>query len=440
MRSIRSLSPYLLFLPLIGLIAFFLDSSFPAFRNFFPIYGEDVSRIYLINSVGCVIGVLGILYILFRMTEDKMKGFRRTPILEYVIFISQSIIVVLIITTLLQLQRDGTYSLVNVVILFSLSYGIGIYCIAILASKFFAWFRIGREFMVLCYALTLCIFIAFLLTSIVYAAYEFSTNIYPMVTSSSIGAQVTGSNPLPSVYDTYFYYTYLLTFISVYLITLLSLRVYLKKIGQVLFYLIFSIPLIYFLLKLSPFFSAYVASLVVYSPTYYGTLYTLLFSGTGPLGGILFSMVLFALSRRLDNVTIRNYLALSALGMLLFFTLNQNPPLQYSLLPPFGIISKSFIGLSCYMILVGIYSSIALLSRRNTLTNVILKELSKDRLFGSAVRSEHEIQVRDIIDKNINRIEVFPKNEPKELSRDEIAELVRLVRKELSGPKGSEST
>ena len=151
-------------------------------------------------------------------------------------------------------------------------------------------------------------------------------------------------------------------------------------------------------------------------------------------------MVLFALSRRLDNVTIRNYLALSALGMLLFFTLNQNPPLQYSLLPPFGIISKSFIGLSCYMILVGIYSSIALLSRRNTLTNVILKELSKDRLFGSAVRSEHEIQVRDIIDKNINRIEVFPKNEPKELSRDEIAELVRLVRKELSGPKRSEST
>ena len=142
MRSIRSLSPYLLFLPLIGLIAFFLDSSFPAFRNFFPIYGEDVSRIYLINSVGCVIGVLGILYILFRMTEDKMKGFRRTPILEYVIFISQSIIVVLIITTLLQLQRDGTYSLVNVVILFSLSYGICIYCIAILASKFFSWFRI----------------------------------------------------------------------------------------------------------------------------------------------------------------------------------------------------------------------------------------------------------------------------------------------------------
>ena len=88
------------------------------------------------------------LYILFRMTEDKLKGFRRTPVMEYVIFVSQSVIIVFIITILLQLQRDETYSFINVVILFSLSYGIGLYCIAILASKFFAWFRIGREFMV----------------------------------------------------------------------------------------------------------------------------------------------------------------------------------------------------------------------------------------------------------------------------------------------------
>jgi hypothetical protein len=394
MRSIRSLSPYLIFLPLIGLIAFFLDSSFLAFRNFFSIYEEDVSRVYLINSIGCVIAVIGILYILFRMTEDRVKGSRRTSVMKYVFFVSQSIIIVFIIITLLQLQRDGTYSSVNVIILFSLSYGIGLYCIALLASKFFAWFRIGREAMVLCYALTMCIFTVFLITSIMYATYEFSTNIYPSMTSGNIGIQVTGSNPLPSVYDTYFYYTYLLTFISVYLITLLSLRIHLKKIRPVFFYLLFSIPLIYFLLKLLPFFTAYIASLIVYSPTYYGTLYTLLFSGTGPLGGILFSLVLLALSRRMDNVSVRNYLSISALGMLLFFIVNQNPPLQESLLPPFGVISKSFIGLSCYMILVGIYSSITLLSRRNTLTNVVLKELSKDRLFSSAVRSEHEIQVR----------------------------------------------
>ena len=80
---------------------------------------------------------------------------------------------------------------------------------------------------------------------------------------------------LPTMYDTYFYYTYLLTFLSIYLITLLSLRIYLKKIRPVFFYLLFSIPLVYFLLKALPFFAAYIVSLVMYSPTYYGNLYTL---------------------------------------------------------------------------------------------------------------------------------------------------------------------
>lgn len=253
------------------------------------------------------------------------------------------------------------------------------------------------------------------------------------MTSGSMGIQVTGSNPLPSVYDTYFYYTYFLTFISVYLITLLSLRTHLKKIRPVIFYILFSIPLIYFLVKSVPFFTDYVISLVMYSPTYYGTLYTLLFSGTGPLGGILFTLVLITISRKMDNRSIRNYLAISALGMLLFFTVNQNPPLQHSLVPPFGVISKSFIGLACYMIFVGIYSSISLLSRRNTITNVVMKELSRDKLFGSVVRSEQEMQLRNLIDKNINRIETFQKNEPKDLSRDEIVELVSMVKREMSG-------
>lgn len=87
------------------------------------------------------------------------------------------------------------------------------------------------------------------------------------------------------------------------------------------------------------------------------------------------------------------------------------------------------------MILVGIYSSVSLLSRGNTLTNVVLKELSKDRLLGSVIRSEQQMQVRGIIDKNIDNIEASQKSEPKDLSRDEIVELVSMVKKELSGSK-----
>jgi hypothetical protein len=92
------------------------------------------------------------------------------------------------------------------------------------------------------------------------------------------------------------------------------------------------------------------------------------------------------------------------------------------------------------MILIGIYFTVTHLSRRNTLTNVVLKELSRDGLFSSAVRSEHEMQVRSVIDKNIDHMEVFQESEPKELSKDEVAELVMIVKKEISGPKEPDSS
>lgn len=439
MRASNSLPRYLIILPIIGLIAFFFDSSFVALRNYLPFYRPvDVSAIYAITSIGCVIGVIGILYILFRMTDDTSKRSGRRDIMKYVFFGSQIVILAFIIVTLLQLQRDGTYSFVNIIVLFSLSYGIGIYSISNLAYKFFTWFRLGKEFTVLAYGLTMCIFVLFLIVSVIYASYEFSENIYPEMSSKDIGVQVTMKIPYPNHYFPYFYYTYLLTFVSVYLITLLSLRTYVKRTRLVFFYIVFSIPLIYFLLNSLPFFIDYMAVLILYSSSFYGPLYALMFSGTGPIGGILFSIAIIVFSRRMDNPVVRNYLSISALGMLLFFTINQNPPLQESLLPPFEIISKSFIGLSCYLILVGIYSSIALLSRRNTLTNAVLKELSKDRLFGSVVRTEQEIQARDIIEKNLNHIEAFRGTEPKELSKDEVLELVETVKKEMSGQKKSE--
>ena len=230
MRSIFSFSPFVIALALIGLIAFFVDSLFPSMRYFLSISRpEDIGAIYLMSSIGCVTAVTGILYFL-RKTEDFMKSSRGIHLLKNIVFICQFVIIAIIILTLSELYRNGTYNLTNVIFLFSLSYGIGLYCMVLLVLKFLSWFRSGRELIVLGYALTMCIFIVFMITSIMYASFEISTNIYPTAPFGSIGDQVVFSNPLPSVYGSYFYFAYLLTFISVYSITVLSLRIHLKKI------------------------------------------------------------------------------------------------------------------------------------------------------------------------------------------------------------------
>jgi hypothetical protein len=68
--------------------------------------------------------------------------------------------------------------------------------------------------------------------------------------------------------------------------------------------------------------------------------------------------------------------------MLLFFIVNQDPPLVENLNPPFAVISKSFVGLSCYMIFVGFYATVIYLTCKDTVTYAVLKQMSKDKLFG----------------------------------------------------------
>ena len=89
------------------------------------------------------------------------------------------------------------------------------------------------------------------------------------------------------------------------------------------------------------------------------------------------------------------------------------------------------------MIFIGIYTTVIYLSRRNTLTNIVLKELSSDRLFGSFVRSEQEIQIKEIIRQNMDRVKTFEEVKAEDLSKEEISELVNIVKKEISKRKNS---
>ncbi|MGB7664581.1 MAG: hypothetical protein WBL67_17755, partial [Nitrososphaeraceae archaeon] len=71
------------------------------------------------------------------------------------------------------------------------------------------------------------------------------------------------------------------------------------------------------------------------------------------------------------------------------------------------------------------------------LTNIVLKELSTDRLFGSFVRSEQEIQIKEIIRQNMDHIKTFQEVKAEDLSKEEISELVNIVKKEISKRKNS---
>jgi hypothetical protein len=87
-------------------------------------------------------------------------------------------------------------------------------------------------------------------------------------------------------------------------------------------------------------------------------LYTVIFSFSKPIGGILFGVAFWTAAKSLRHgTTVRDYMIMSTYGLILLFVSSQAIVLVTAPYPPFGLVTISFVGLSSYLMLVGIYSS-----------------------------------------------------------------------------------
>ena len=72
------------------------------------------------------------------------------------------------------------------------------------------------------------------------------------------------------------------------------------------------------------------------------------------------------------------------------------------------------------------------LSRKDIVTHTVLSQMSKDRFFGSLIRSEQERQITEIIMRSMDSLKREKQIESKSLSLDEVESAVREVREEMS--------
>jgi signal transduction histidine kinase len=142
----------------------------------------------------------------------------------------------------------------------------------------------------------------------------------------------------------------------------------LSKLGRVKFWVLMTIPLIYFLSNILLYFDLYIPETDSESFYYYSFL-SLNATAAGILFGLSFRIV--AKSIR-PNSAVRDYIIISAYGFALLFIVNVATltPTPY---PPFGLAAVSTMGLSAYLIYVGIYSAAVSMSGDINLRQTIRK-------------------------------------------------------------------
>jgi hypothetical protein len=302
---------------------------------------------------------------------------RSTRFLYNIVRLVQYILVAIVFALVAQILISSSYSTHLLVAITALSYALNIALMAYFAKKFFSWYISNRSsVIVLLFGLSFAIIALTSFDRVVLDVYNLSlrpTEIYPTteVVFPSYDKGIT--NLLHDVYD----YSDLFAFIILWGATVLLLHEYVQK-WRIRHWILVCIPLVYYI-------STFVDTFGLYTPSSDSEWfsYYLYSSLNSTAGGLLFGFAFLMVDRNIRNEMIRGHMMISAYGFILMFISNQ-VTLVASSYPPFGAETLCYLGLSTFMILVGLYASAISVAQDAVIRKSIRKSvLGRSKLIGS---------------------------------------------------------
>jgi hypothetical protein len=336
----------------------------------------------------------------YKDKEDKIGGLKHHDLdwIDKTVAITQYALIAILVSTILQMSFMSSYHILVLKATIFISYSLSFILLALLAKRFFSWFKLNHNLVVLTYALAITMISINAAITIIYTNTQLDESppqdyIRPIrsVTGSFTNADV--------IYGPAYVLTSVLSFILTWIATVLLLRHYSRKLGLAKYWIIVSIPLAYFLSQFQPLFLYSFADLRLSNPVLFGIIYNLIFSISKPAGGVLFGIAFWTVAKSLTSKTVKSYMMISAYGMMLLFTVNQPTGLTLIPYPPFGLTSICFMVLAAYLVFLGVYSSATSVSEDSRLRQSIRKIALRETQFLDAIgtaQMEQELQRRVI--------------------------------------------
>jgi hypothetical protein len=216
------------------------------------------------------------------------------------------------------------------------------------------------------------------------------------------------------------------SFIALWIASALLLRSQRRKWGAIKFYIVISVPFVYYLGILQLVLSEILLQNHILNQVdsyAFNVVNSIL---TKPVGGVLFGVAFWMVGKGISDKNIRDYMKLSAIGIMLLSISNQDAGIYLLPYPPFGLPTITFMGLSSYLLFVGIYYSSISISINAELRKTIESSVEEQFRFVSKIgrsQMENEIQLAAKVLEETSGIQTTLENE-------EIADYIRLVLKE----------
>ena len=434
----------LLLLMSIVVITFMIDSQIGYIADFIPDRLATNEGIALFIGIGVVFAVGGILILRYVKTMSKENHARALHLhaTHIGVTIAYYILSANIAFVIAQILITSEYNTITIAVALCISLGLWIVTLALLSRAFLSWFISSRRtvtvskqnVVVLILALSMIAYVVNGVTGLATFLIMLQEQQKEVVTSADV-AYFPEFDPeslysqIDAVYQIVVAVAYVLTWIG----TVMLLRPYIHRIGKIKFYAIMGSVMVYYLIYYPLFVLGY------YTPSGENDVEVmnniLLFAVAAVLTGIIFGAAFLSVARTLQRGSaIREYMIIAAYGMLLFYVAGDAVATQLAY-PPFGFASVSFIGLSCYLIYTGLYSSAISVSQdanlRQSIRRAAIEEVKFVESMGSA-HMEQELQkkVLAIAKKNSDMMIEDTGFEPS-LSDDEMKQYLEEVIKEI---------
>jgi hypothetical protein len=345
----------------------------------------------------CLVFSLGQYLILrfVRRTNEQNNLYKRLQVAEIhkSISIIQYVLIGILASIIWQIVFMSSYNILFLDLIVCISYLAGLAVLGFLTYRLLLWFKSSHSIAVLSYSVAIMAISINAIFTVLYVTNEIPgkpANITPSVA-------FVGSYSFGDIFTEGYITSYIASFTLTWAATVLFLRNYSRKLGRSKYWLLVSIPLLYFLSQFGYEFLGIFTSFRISHPILFGSVYSLFFSGTVPAGGVLFGIAFWIMARRITANVVKQYLMISAFGMMIIFSANQPSALVRFFYPPFGAVTLSFFGLSSYLILIGIYSSAMSVAQDSELRRSIRKSAKYEtNILGEIGTSqmEHEIERR----------------------------------------------
>jgi signal transduction histidine kinase len=344
-------------------------------------------------------------YLILEFVKQKSTRIRiKSPHIDKlskIITIVQYVLTATIVFVIFQIFVNSYYYTSILTWSSSISYAIATIIMVILAVELFSWYRSNKNFILLLYGVSFIVTSFSIVSSLVFFTLilldmpaktispppseltseqeeeEFGHGPEQEEEEFGHGPDIRRFNPSTLLGNVQAVYvsSHIASFLLLWGSTAMLLHTYSKKLGKVKFWTIVSIPIASFL-SIFVFVTPYVMS---YSSSGMDTIFEIIivdalgYTLSAVVSGVLFGLPFWMIARTLSySSALKDYMIIAGSGFALF-ELAFIGSVMLASYPPLGLASVSFVGLSSYLILMGIYSSAISISEDAKLRQTIRK-------------------------------------------------------------------